>query len=98
MNTALNNLTSSEATIVDLFDDAIENDDLKSFESLFQDLLSSKLSQQMKLEILSQAMDTAYRGTKVTPSTQHSQEMVNRLSQKGISVPTYSFGPLVKIN
>ena len=91
LNEYANAMLVSKGKIEDLFDDAIEEDSLEEFNSLAQSLLSSKLSGPTMMEILTQAMDTAYRGTKVTPPTQHSKAIVEYLSRSGVSVPTYPY-------
>ena len=84
-------MSANKGKIEALFDDAIEEDNLEEFHSLAESLFSSKLPPYTMTEIFTQAMDTAYRGTKVTPPTQHSKAIVEYISSLGIPVPTYPF-------
>jgi len=66
-------------------EDAAEDGNLE----LFLQLLRIKKWTQQELE---DAMDTAYRGTKVTPQVVACVSMVKELSTRfNITVPTYSF-------
>ncbi len=91
LNEYVNATLVNKGKIEDLFDDAIEEDNLEEFNSLAQSLLSSRLPGYTMTEIFTQAMDTAYRGTKVTPPTQHSKAIVEYISRLGVAVPTYPF-------
>ena len=98
MNKYAIEIASAKDKIMNLFDDAIEEDDLNQFNELVTALYAGKFSEPVKLEILTQAMDTAYRGTKVTPPTQHSAAIVAYLARLGIPVPTYPFSTKVRLN
>ena len=66
-----------------LFDDAIENGDFATVKNLTEKGVTS--------EILTEAMDTAYRGTQIDPPVQSCFEMVEYFKNMGIPVPTYEF-------
>ena len=86
-----NQIAVAKDNIENLFDDAIEEDNHDEFVSLVDTLYTSKLPPYMISDILTQAMDTAYRGTKITPPGQHSATFVGYLTRYGIPVPTYNF-------
>lgn len=68
---------------ISLIEDAAEDGDFKKVKFLFEN--------GAKLEEIEDAMDTAYRGTKVDPPIEGCFSIVGFLAIKGFKIPTYNF-------
>jgi len=93
LNKLTQNLNENYEELYQIIDDSVEDGDFPKVNSYLDKILSSKDPLMILIipKILRDAMDTAYRGTKVDPPVKGCSMIVEFLFKLEVPVPNYPF-------